>query len=141
MPTAFSMLLSPRAQYLSMELSEKCLECGICCKYPLILPSERKAISKSLGLFRRRLLKRQGPFYRIESDPCPFLKRSGSKRECEIYEKRPLSCRIFPLVIIPETLKWTVSDECPLKPTESYMERARRLGKRMMETHKKINAR
>jgi Fe-S-cluster containining protein len=50
---------------------------------------------------------------RLPDGSCPMLDRQ--KKNCSIYEDRPLCCRLFPLDVLASSggLTWAVSNECP----------------------------
>jgi len=110
----------------------------MCCKYPFVLPEEREVIVKKTGLLKKRFFKkRDGGYFVINRDPCPFLK----KGECSIEKIKPLCCRVFPLVLSIEgdKFEWTVSEDCPLSSQvpESYFRKARGIEKKLLDWHKK----
>lgn len=68
---------------------------------------------ESLGYKRSLFAEKRGSFIRLKNvdGHCIFLDpRTGS---CRIYEKRPLGCRIYPL-IYDEELGILLDPECPL---------------------------
>ena len=66
-----------------------CLECGACCKY-LFIPLRTKTREERI-FYQTRGFRLEGDLA-IEIKPCPHLK---SDNKCDIYETRPLSCRVF----------------------------------------------
>lgn len=119
------------------ELSEYCKTCGMCCKYPMVMPEEREKIAAKAGILGERHIKGMNGYFVIDSDPCIFLKNG----RCEIENIKPVCCRVFPLVIKVEKGKvsWAVSDSCPISEQipKSYIRKAKEQGKGVMEFHMK----
>ena len=118
-------------------LEEYCKTCGMCCKYPLVLPAERERIVKKAGFLKERHFKDMGGYFVIDKNPCPFLE----KGKCRIEEIKPDCCKVFPLVLRIEKnrIRWVVSDDCPISDQipESYIRKAKEQGKKVMEFHRK----
>jgi hypothetical protein len=78
--------------------------CGRCCTrrgpyaYVYLRPDDSARLAERLGLslgeFRKRYVRRQGPHsvLRMNGRSCPFLEGTL----CSVYEARPLQCRTFP---------------------------------------------
>jgi len=81
-----------------------CSRCGKCCKKPLLLPEDKERISRYLGISKESLEK-----YFLK-DTCPFF----SNNECKIYDIRPIICRIYPFILLPQGLFLTNIKECKL---------------------------
>ena len=126
-----------------------CQSTGKCCIHNIVIlsPFDIFRIAKALNLSAKNLFKSKILTYRINSssfwmepilnskknNTCPFLETSSKKYICEIYEERPLVCRIFPLKYDPEEesfMRLFVSEErcreCidveKLIKTEDYLE-------------------
>jgi Fe-S-cluster containining protein len=89
-----------------------CKGCNDCCfNSPVfVLPSEVKRL-KALGV---PLTKLEKIFYiHREKKECPMLNKST--KLCEIYDDRPLCCRMFPFDIFSRNglLEWGIYNFCP----------------------------
>jgi Fe-S-cluster containining protein len=93
--------------------SQRCLACDVCCRFasptasfiPFFSSAEMEAsgqtaetashfLSPGRSSGERVLVVPHGEGYR-----CPFFQ--PATQECAIYERRPLECRIYPLVVEP----------------------------------------
>ena len=99
----------------------ECLKCGKCCKNLLretktglhglnLLPSERnlfsqKMISPYMGVGRKK--PEQIILFQLTEIVCPHLLDNN---QCEIYDKRPLACRAFPIVSVED--RPLITTEC-----------------------------
>jgi len=101
----------------------QCKRCGTCCRN---LIEDRNYIdihngmfltAREIRLFQRKLISphlaigknkpRHIISYQLNVPVCPHL---TEKNKCRIYNKRPLSCKAFPL----ETITSTMSLKCPI---------------------------
>ena len=98
-------------RYSGTLINFKCLRCGECCKNlihevegmlkgPSLWPDEihlflKNTISPSYGIGKTSDSVNGIYMYQLNIDDCPHLTTS---KECKIYDKRPLSCRVFPLI-------------------------------------------
>jgi len=110
----------------------KCRKCGSCCKNLTETMGEHRfgllLTPKEAGLFPRELVKpymgterkgRRRPrpaqitAYQLDADNCPHL---GEDNRCGIYDRRPLSCRAFPVHIglVEGELRVYASTRCKL---------------------------
>lgn len=108
----------------------QCKKCGTCCRN---LMEDRNYIdihngmfltAREIRLFQRKLIsphfaigKNQPKHiisYQLNIPVCPHL---TEKNKCRIYDKRPLTCKAFPLEVI--TAELTMSLKCPI--VNSYM--------------------
>ncbi|MHA1232073.1 MAG: YkgJ family cysteine cluster protein [Candidatus Helarchaeota archaeon] len=102
------------------ESSFNCKNCGLCCKTATVMMSSREigGISYVLGIDRNDFIKKflelkeikkikkfgnniyeiSGKCYVIkkENGLCPFYKENNGTSFCEIYNSRPIVCRLFP---------------------------------------------
>ena len=74
-----------------------CERCGKCCKSPPLLPEDMKRLGKYAEMFN-------------ENGACPFFVEG----KCEIYEIRPIVCRIYPFMLLPQGLFLINIQECKL---------------------------
>ena len=85
-----------------MKKNLKCLACGNCCKYMLLTPAVSYDGAKEwLKYHEVDLVKsptREWSALRL-SIPCRMLSKDG---KCLIYDKRPDTCKVFPVGLIPE---------------------------------------
>ena len=72
--------------------------CYLCEEYEtiILLPNEDKLISKQFKLGKKFIRHEDGFYYLDMSVDCPHFRREDSRSSCEIYELRPVDCRIFP---------------------------------------------
>jgi Fe-S-cluster containining protein len=62
----------------------------------LLLPNEEMVISSHRELIKHFNRHKDGFYYLNVKNKCPFLSKINGLSKCEIYEERPLDCRIFP---------------------------------------------
>ena len=103
----------------------QCKKCGTCCRN---LMEDRNYIdihngmfltAREIRLFQRKLISphfaigknkpRHIISYQLNVTVCPHL---TEKNKCRIYDKRPLTCKAFPLEVISAEL--TLSLKCPI---------------------------
>lgn len=95
------------------ELCRMCLRC--CLSTEMILVREDVEALRELGLSPERFSEVRGGFLRLKNleGACAFLDRARGL--CRVYERRPLGCRVYPLVF-DEERGVTLDSECPLAP-------------------------
>lgn len=82
----------------SIDFGNVCSKCSNnCCKrfYAILLPEEESAYGEAVFEIKTRF----GPVKCVGSrdgNPCPFLNEKGF---CTIYGKRPLDCRLWPIMV------------------------------------------
>ena len=62
----------------------------------VLLPREEKLISKTFELEKKFIRHEDGFYYLDMTIDCPYFQRGASRNSCQIYEWRPIDCRIFP---------------------------------------------
>ena len=92
----------------------RCLKCHRCCEGTemILLPSDIARI-EALGIpLHAFAVRDEHGFYRLKNEggKCVFIDENG---RCRIYERRPLGCRLYPLVF-DELEGPTIDWECPL---------------------------
>ena len=97
----------------------RCLRCSHCCFFsslkesPILLEEEvrkLKELSKERGIKLEFVKISEGLFRWVILGYCPFY--DPVRRECTIYNERPLACRMFPLLINPSNGEVSVSKAC-----------------------------
>lgn len=105
----------------------KCKKCGFCCSNfgkDKALPffeweiskikkeAEKRSIKLRIKPLNLMFDKKLGiyffPQYGMLNEPCPFLKNN----KCSIYHKRPLVCKMFPVVKNPLVIKQKADIDC-----------------------------
>jgi Fe-S-cluster containining protein len=117
-----------------------CSHCGVCCeKTGMMLSNGDIECLERMGYDRQEFVRydRHG-FVRLKNHRgfCVFY--DVEKRRCRIYRRRPLGCRVYP-VIFSEQEGIILDDLCPMKSTVSKIELARK-GKRLMKLLQRIDA-
>src|SRR5438105_6059641 len=91
-----------------------CKGCTVCCERGGLVFLEEDEVA-GLNDLEVPILRVNGvPFIkRLADGSCPMLDKG--RRECTIYEDRPLCCRLFPIdgLRVEGRLRWGVSDICP----------------------------
>lgn len=89
--------------------------CRLCCfdtRMPL-LESDIERLEAKTGASRKEFSKpdeeTQTPRLRNIDGHCTFLGETG----CTVYEDRPAGCRLYPLVLDPDTHQGVLDPECP----------------------------
>ena len=119
-------------------LSVRCSNCGICCEETLMeLSSEdiERLEKKGYRLEEFALIDDGVTRLRNVDGYCYFYSRADKK--CQIYEKRPLGCYLYPVVYLAN--EGAIVDElCPMGQTISEQE-LRTKGKILDELLKKLD--
>ncbi len=101
-----------------------CLKCDKCCyfetedKGPIVFPDEVERLKTLARLKNVELRFRQVRLEGLEAEVyrwamngyCPFYDRA--RRICEIHPYKPLSCRMYPLLLNVVTKEVVISTEC-----------------------------
>jgi len=116
----------------------RCSNCGICCEETVMeLSSEDIARLKKIGYRLEEFAVKDNSAIRIRNIDgyCIFYNRADKK--CKIYEKRPMGCRLYPVVYLAN--EGAIVDElCPMGNTISEKE-LRTKGKILDKLLKKID--
>jgi len=84
-------------------LFDHCAECQSCCHVdPGFGPLEITLTHKETKLFRHLCIE----------DQCEYLGEKG----CQLGDRKPLSCKLYPLSFDPNTQKYSFDAACPLLP-------------------------
>lgn len=88
---------------------EGCATCGACCSNPWLLPEEDVRLGGDVSRVYH-----QGIAF-LAGEPCRCL--SGT--HCQIYPKRPLDCRLYPLDLVEEggEIWWCIFEDCKAPDT------------------------
>ena len=65
----------------------------------ILLPNEEQLISKECELGKKFIRHEDGFYYLDMTIDCPYFQREASGGSCQIYEWRPVDCRIFPFYL------------------------------------------
>jgi len=117
-------LPSPVIAILLKNQEHYCIRCGGCCHFcfPIDFQKEElKKISNYLKISYKKLKKKyhmipkgKDNCLKTTTSPCPFLTEPN---HCQIYDMRPITCRLFPLGLASATAlnsgKYGVPDKCP----------------------------
>ena len=71
-----------------------CLGCGGCCRVMLVCGDKESQNLNKKKLNHSHSFNYRGSFYSVMNSKCREL---GDDNKCEIYNKRPMRCRQFPL--------------------------------------------
>ncbi len=111
------------------EVKMRCTKCGLCCiKTEMELLPEDIERLVSLGYKLEDIAYYDGIYWRLKNinDHCVFY--DVEKRECKIYDYRPIGCRLYPLqfdgekVIIDKSCpEWRSISRSEVKRLEKYV--------------------
>ena len=86
----------------------ECNDCSTCCYFPWILKEEYNPHLENFGKTVKEI---DSVAFIMDYNACKYARDN----RCNLYEDRPLDCRLFPLDIIKENGKywWCIFTICP----------------------------
>lgn len=116
----------------------RCSNCGICCeKTAMELSSEDIEKLEKMGYRLEKIAVTNNGATRLRNVDGYCIFYSRADKNCQIYEKRPLGCYLYPVVYL--TNEGAIVDElCPMEHTISDKE-LRKKGKILEKLLKKID--